>query len=155
MEYNERYKNFSVRARNDIAKTTIKVAFAQGSDQSIMFPRGGRANRKYHDTTTSRHLAEYVYNKGGGAGGTARKINKAGGEHQNIPLPAPDHPAPGRGRHLVSRGNPPHIWQTPSLISPLRPGAQVWINTPIVSLEIGSLMRSAFYCPPSAICILL
>lgn len=57
-------------------------------------------------------------------GGCGSKINKAGGRHQNT-LPAPDNPIllshPGLSHREppppVSRGNPPLVWQTPSLIS--------------------------------------
>lgn len=92
----------------------------------ISFPRarGGSGSPKiarHSAIPTATTWLKYVYNKREVRAERARKINKTGDEHQNIPLPlplpSPPKASPSPGETL------PLVWQTPSLISLFRPGA--------------------------------
>lgn len=61
-------------------------------------------------------------------------------------LKAPSSPSAQGSLPPVSRGNPPHVWQTPSLISPPLETLDKH-TTPTVSLVIGSVMRFALTSP--------
>lgn len=64
---------------------------------------------------------EYVYNKGGGVGEAGAENQYSGRRASKHSLPS--EPPVSRGAP-VARGTPsPLVWQTPSLIYPLRPGA--------------------------------